>query len=199
LERANVVTYVLLTVPHGADDAMALPVALALRGLLRKEGLSVQLLASKIYRRYGDMNREEMRGSSYRKGVREALKDGPSVLVDLHSFGREDPRFASRLMTLVWTEDRGPSESYLNLLKEAATQIGIPGKVFGLRKGASTDRVIRAGNRSFSEGPPDVLREAQEFGIGSAFAVEHHPDGDAEVYARLHAYAILRVESGLIS
>jgi len=96
---------VLITVPHGApeNDRAAPAVAKAIHEGLQDLGVASRVLISRCCRyERADMNRPESRGSQFRRRVAEVVEEErPALVLDVHSFPDDYPRFQGEDIALL--------------------------------------------------------------------------------------------------
>jgi hypothetical protein len=176
---------VLLTVPHGAagNDVAAPPVAKALRQQLAATPLRSALAISRADRiEVADMNRQKGRGSRFRRAVDSVISEQrPRLLLDVHSFPDDYPRFEHADIVLLATPrvtDLGFLHDYVRRMQNAAEALGLEDDFAAAVYSA--------------EHHDDIIIRGRELGMAAdaVMLAEHNEQGDPSLYAAIHARAL---------
>lgn len=176
--------YVCLSDCHGnpyLNDVITSYITETLRDLLLDSGYEVKTHINVGPRSTVDLNRPQGRSATYRKLLRETLKEHPDFLLDIHSYPTDSlspMRDYDIVVLRSYREGQAEfAEGYYKILKQVA------GKEF------------RIGCLDASQ-ENDIVKEALEFRV-PAVLVEHAEDGPVGAFAKLHFEVIKRLEKVL--
>jgi hypothetical protein len=139
--------------------------ARSLAGTLEKDnpGDQVILYVGNVYRETGDLNRRATRSTSFRQSIRHHLRNGTSLLLDIHSF----PSDSSWAQEAVAVTD-GSIHDELVILDNKPGETAWVIELFRFLKGQGIRVLYRMGSLA-----NDIVREARDHGV-PAVLLEFH-------------------------